>query len=185
VSDRPAYGGICYSNIPISSTHTAIVYNSVGSTTQQLWFPSTTGVQAYAHPIDGFAGSAPTIGCPSVAQSSPASSSTNARPASATSNGTSQPVGPETNTPASQEVKRTSGGTIAGAVVGSIFGLVAVIGLVFFLLRRRRTHQPLHDKQVHELTNSTKEHQSTGIYELKGSRAIAELDTPKLVPELP
>jgi hypothetical protein len=52
-TNRPAYGGTCYSDINIGSTITVTQYNSVDvSGTVSFAFP--TSAQAYAHPIDGF-----------------------------------------------------------------------------------------------------------------------------------
>jgi hypothetical protein len=54
-SNRPAYGGTCYSPFALSQTVTVTAYNSTNVTATAEWIASTTGAQAYAHPIDGFA----------------------------------------------------------------------------------------------------------------------------------
>ncbi|KAF1993268.1 hypothetical protein P154DRAFT_82220 [Amniculicola lignicola CBS 123094] len=60
---RPAYGGTCYSPFAVGSTYTVIAYDENGSTRTAPWVASTTGANAYAHPIDGFASASVTIGC--------------------------------------------------------------------------------------------------------------------------
>ncbi|OLN87683.1 hypothetical protein CCHL11_05631 [Colletotrichum chlorophyti] len=54
-SDRPAYGGTCYSDFDLSQTATVTVYNPVELSTTIAWVATTTPAQAYAHPIDGIA----------------------------------------------------------------------------------------------------------------------------------
>lgn len=81
VSNRPAYGGICYSNNAISQSETARIYDANGSSATQMWSPSTTGAQAWAHPIDGWAASGVkvTVGC-----AAPSSSSKNSKATTST-----------------------------------------------------------------------------------------------------
>ncbi|EFQ33796.1 uncharacterized protein GLRG_08940 [Colletotrichum graminicola M1.001] len=54
-TDRPAYGGTCYSNFELGKTATVTVYNNHMLSTTIAWAASTTPAQAYAHPIDGIA----------------------------------------------------------------------------------------------------------------------------------
>jgi len=54
-TDRPAYGGTCYSNFELGKTATVTVYNNRELSTTIAWAASTTPAQAYAHPIDGIA----------------------------------------------------------------------------------------------------------------------------------
>jgi len=55
LSDRPAFGGTCYSDLTSGSSYLMTQYGS-SSVTQTTYFPATTtGMQAYAYPIDGFA----------------------------------------------------------------------------------------------------------------------------------
>lgn len=54
-SDRPAYGGTCYSGFDLGAVATVTVYNTSALSTTELWTASTTPAQAYAHPIDGIA----------------------------------------------------------------------------------------------------------------------------------
>ncbi|KAI1451171.1 hypothetical protein F5Y02DRAFT_424478 [Annulohypoxylon stygium] len=53
-SNRPAYGGTCYSNFVAGQTVTVTGYDSAGVTGTAPWVASATTDQAYAHPIDGF-----------------------------------------------------------------------------------------------------------------------------------
>ncbi|KAI8957026.1 hypothetical protein F5Y11DRAFT_364403 [Daldinia sp. FL1419] len=57
-TNRPAYGGTCYSNFRIGQTATVTAYDSGSITATVEWVASATNDQAYAHPIDGFALSA-------------------------------------------------------------------------------------------------------------------------------
>ncbi|KAF2473736.1 uncharacterized protein BDR25DRAFT_197584, partial [Lindgomyces ingoldianus] len=61
---RPGYGGTCYSDFTVSSTYAVTAYNVSGATNLAIWTASTSGAQAYAHPIDGFAATTPSLGCP-------------------------------------------------------------------------------------------------------------------------
>ncbi|CAN8101432.1 unnamed protein product [Discula destructiva] len=54
-SDRPAYGGTCYSNFALGAVETVTVYNSTALSMTTAWTATTTPAQAYAHPIDGIA----------------------------------------------------------------------------------------------------------------------------------
>ncbi|KAF2268667.1 hypothetical protein CC78DRAFT_565168 [Lojkania enalia] len=62
--NRPGYGGTCYSDFTVGSTYTVTAFNVSGDTNVAIWIASTRDEQAYAHPIDGFAASPPTLGCP-------------------------------------------------------------------------------------------------------------------------
>lgn len=54
-TNRPAYGGTCYSNFQVGQTATVTAYDSASVTATVEWVASATNDQAYAHPIDGFA----------------------------------------------------------------------------------------------------------------------------------
>ncbi|KAI2785581.1 hypothetical protein F4815DRAFT_497700 [Daldinia loculata] len=54
-TNRPAYGGTCYSNFEVGQTATVTAYDSASVTATVEWVASATNDQAYAHPIDGFA----------------------------------------------------------------------------------------------------------------------------------
>lgn len=72
VANRPGYGGTCYSDLTFSSTYTLTAFNISGATNVAPWVASKTGMQAYAHPIDGFVAKAPVVGCPAKASPKPA-----------------------------------------------------------------------------------------------------------------
>lgn len=140
VATRPAYGGICYTDIPISQELTAVMYDSTGSAHQEVWAPSTTGAQGWAHPIDGWATSRPALGC-AVKQSTTTSASESASGSSVSSTGTAgASARPLTSTVSSakNKAKKASGGVIAGAVLGALAGLAAILGLILLLLRRKK-----------------------------------------------
>ncbi|KAF2202680.1 hypothetical protein GQ43DRAFT_303356 [Delitschia confertaspora ATCC 74209] len=63
IASRPGYGGTCYSDFTVSVTYTVTAYNVSGATMLAPWTASTSGAQAYAHPIDGFAVSPPNVSC--------------------------------------------------------------------------------------------------------------------------
>ncbi|OTB20813.1 hypothetical protein K445DRAFT_313297 [Daldinia sp. EC12] len=54
-TNRPAYGGTCYSNFQVGQTVKVTAYDSASVTATVDWVASATNDQAYAHPIDGFA----------------------------------------------------------------------------------------------------------------------------------
>lgn len=129
------YGGVCYTDIPVGEELTAVVYDSTGSAHQEVWSPSTTGAQGWAHPIDGWAASSATAGC-AVKRGAESSSGSS----EATSHGTVASQRPLSSVVAltKKKVKKVSGGMIAAAVLGALVALIAILGLVLFLLRRRK-----------------------------------------------
>ncbi|GME46128.1 hypothetical protein GTA08_BOTSDO09120 [Neofusicoccum parvum] len=54
-TNRPAYGGTCYSSFTVGKTVNVTAYNSVSITATQEWVASSTADQAYGHVIEGFA----------------------------------------------------------------------------------------------------------------------------------
>lgn len=54
-SNRPAYGGTCYTTFTIGQSINVLAYNSTTLTATQPWVASSSADQAYAHVIDGFA----------------------------------------------------------------------------------------------------------------------------------
>jgi hypothetical protein len=132
-SDRPAYGGVCYTDIPLSQKLTAVVYDSTGSAHQEIWAPSTSGARGYAHPIDGWAKSSPVLGCPtkstttksSTSKANPKSSSQSTKPKSGKSKGKGKG-------------KKKSPGAIAGIVIGALSALAAILGFILVLLKRKK-----------------------------------------------
>lgn len=53
-SDRPAYGGLCFSGFTAGTTLTVVQYNSTG-VMQTATLPFSTSGQVFAHIIDGYA----------------------------------------------------------------------------------------------------------------------------------
>lgn len=204
VSSRPAYGGICYSDISISQSETAIIYDVDGSSVQQMWSPSTSGAQAYAHLIDGWAPSKATVGCASPSSST--KSKTTSKKSSQSGGVGSTSAGlwyPETtlttpSAPKKKKKKKTSAGAIAGAVIGIIAGLIAMIGGILVWLRKRKQAEykqaPVED--VHEAGDGQRAAEvgeynqapllgGAPIHQLKGEGTVAEMSAPAPAAELP
>lgn len=141
VRDRPAYGGTCWSPFSLSQTVTVLKYQADGETNVEPWIATTTGANAYAHPIDGFVATFPKIGCAVLSLNSSSS-------LSSASSSSSSPVAVDS---ASGNSSRVSPGTIAGAVVGSLAGLAAIIAIIFLLLHRRKHRSPTTVPEIHQL----------------------------------
>ncbi|PVI04843.1 hypothetical protein DM02DRAFT_611201 [Periconia macrospinosa] len=134
-SNRPFYGGTCYSDMTSGSSYPLVQYNTNGDTASSLFPVTTTNVQAFAHPIDGFAATSPTnLGCSAPASKSSSASALNVDTSASASGPSNSAI------PVAAPSSTTSPGVIAGAVVASILGLAAIVGLVFFLLAYRRKH---------------------------------------------
>lgn len=154
IDSRPAYGGTCYSPFTVGVIETAVAYDADGSTHLQPWSASTSGANAYAHPIDGFAESATTAGCIAPTTSSLLSNSSSAVTVSSFSSAATLNIA----TAAASRSSKTSGGTIAGAVVGAVVGLAVVVGIIFLLLRRRRRQSPSSAPEIHQIDGSPGSH---------------------------
>ena len=126
---------------------TAVAYDTDGSTRLQPWAASTTGYNAYAHPIDGFAKNSPSVGC--IAPTT--SLSSNLSTAEITSSLSSTATLSDITAAASESRSKTSKAAIAGATIGGIIGLAVIIGLIFFLLRRRRRQAPFSAPEIHQI----------------------------------
>ncbi|KAH7094310.1 hypothetical protein FB567DRAFT_1151 [Paraphoma chrysanthemicola] len=156
VRERPGYGGTCYSQFTVASTATVLQYDSIGETNMAPFVASTSGANAYAHPIDGFAPFAPRLGCAATSSSlaSLGSAGSSGVPSGlASSIGSSLPSASASPSGSSS----TPPGTIAGAVVGSLAGLIAIVGLVFFLLRRRKSQRSESAQQIHQVEDDLAE----------------------------
>jgi hypothetical protein len=142
----------------VGATETAVAYDSDGSTRLQPWAASTSGSNAYAHPIDGFADSVPPVGC-SAAISAPISTSISSNFSSAEiASSLSSTATLSDTTAAATSPKKISSGTIAGAAVGGVIGLAVTVGLILFLLRRR-SRQPSHSTpNVHQIDGAPRPH---------------------------
>ncbi|KAH9881555.1 hypothetical protein IAQ61_000281 [Plenodomus lingam] len=166
IRDRPYYGGTCYSNFVLSQTVTVTRYDEEGRTHVEPWVETTTTDQAFAHPIDGFAPTFPTLGCPGDATSSMSGSNSTAVPSS------SGGPNPATGSDSSRDSSKMSSGAIAGAVVGSIAGLIAIIAIVVLLLQRRRKQQQSeHTQEAYQFADDVSKHH----YEKDSQAAVAEI----------
>lgn len=113
IATRPAYGATCYSEI---SSVLVTSYNSAGSVATSTWTAESTGSQAYALVIEGYAKSSPTASASGTGSQATATSD-------ASKTGTSgQPVQVAGTTSTSDGGK----GVIVSGVIGSVAG--------FFLL---------------------------------------------------
>ena len=54
-TDRPAFGGTCYSNIDMATPVLVTAYGSSSVTATSYFTATVTNAQAYAYPIDGYA----------------------------------------------------------------------------------------------------------------------------------
>ncbi|KAF2644804.1 hypothetical protein P280DRAFT_546225 [Massarina eburnea CBS 473.64] len=159
-SSRPFYGGTCYSDMTMSSSYPVLQYNTNGDTASTLFPVTATNVQAFAHPIDGFALTSPTaLGC--------SKSSSGLSTDSSSSNGNSQASDASSSATAAAAARTgMSGGAIAGAVVGGILGLAAIVGLVFFLLayRRKNKNAPATPPDAHHMSDDYGQSKGDAIY---------------------
>lgn len=137
----------------MDATQTAVAYDTDGSTRLQPWAATTSGANAYAHPIDGFAESIPPLGCSAAMSLSTSSNITSAAIISSiekTSPLSSTATLSDATTAATSS-KKTSSGTIAGAAVGGVIGLAVIVGIIFFFLRRRRRQPSYSTPDVHQI----------------------------------
>ncbi|KAF2866436.1 hypothetical protein BDV95DRAFT_611889 [Massariosphaeria phaeospora] len=135
-TNRPAYGGTCYSDFSESSTYTVVAYDEKGSTRTQPLIP-TASMQAYAHPIDGFAESAPAVGCRSQPSSLRIDTSSAPTAVAIPISSLATPISSPTNTPTALAHPSLSTGGIAGIIVASVVGLALLIGGVWATMRWR------------------------------------------------
>ncbi|KAI8632982.1 hypothetical protein F5Y19DRAFT_419675 [Xylariaceae sp. FL1651] len=119
--NRPAYGGTCYSQWPLSSRTTVAVYGPSSFSGSSVIEASTTGFANYAHVIDGI-----TVATSSLTSSAAHSSSASDSAKTAVSGHAALPT---------------------GAIVGIVVALVVAVGLLaiggyIFVRRRRRSALP-------------------------------------------
>lgn len=98
-TDRPAYGGTCYSDFALGQVETVTVYNATALSQTREWSASTTPAQAYGHPIDGIAldytptsaksSGATATGTASGSDASPSTGGTDATPSDGEDSGAS------------------------------------------------------------------------------------------------
>lgn len=137
---RPAYGGTCYSQLTISSTHTVVAYDTAGSSRTQPFIASVTGDHAYAHPIDGFAAQPPRMECEGNSSSSPVSSYASPTPSPSSTSAALTPAAPPP-IKNNASIVSLSTGSIAGATVGGIVGMIGLIALIILILRSRKSRK--------------------------------------------
>ncbi|KAH7139677.1 hypothetical protein B0J13DRAFT_624510 [Dactylonectria estremocensis] len=158
-TDRPAYGGTCYSPFTVGQTATVTAYDSENITATADWVASSSADQAYAHVIDGFAldllVTTSTTASTSLETTSGAPSDTPSASASAAAS-------------SSKGSSKLSGGAIAGIVIGCLAVVGIALGVLFWLFRRRRSAPT--EKHLGELDGDP--HQE---FEVHGSPADSAL----------
>ena len=165
-----------------------MVYDSTGSAHQEVWAPSTTGAQGWAHPIDGWAASSAVVGCAVRRETTSGSGNESSMTSSSAADTSNRPSSGIVSS-AKNKVKKASGGVIAGAVLGALVALAAILGLVLLLLRRRKrakqnaaAGEPMSqsdDGTLHQV-EGTQIHQKDGDdarVEVDAVAATAELDS--------
>lgn len=169
IKSRPAYGGVCYTDIARGQELTAVIYDALGATREELWKPSTTGAQGWAHPIDGWAVSRPSVGCAVTTTTSSASSG-----ASASFGATTRPLSSATAN--AKKKARASGGVIAGAVLGALVGLAVILGLVLVLLRRKKQNRAVEEKRSESDDGTLHQQDGAQIYQKDGDDGRVEVN---------
>ncbi|KAH6707941.1 hypothetical protein BKA61DRAFT_697765 [Leptodontidium sp. MPI-SDFR-AT-0119] len=139
-SDRPAFGGTCFSNI-FGSTIRITSYDDSSVKASSLFTATNSLDQAFAYPYEGFA-----LGVAIVASTTPPPRS---RPTSTTSTSTST----STSIPGSQTgvfsnssdgSGSSNAGVLAGAIVGSILAALVLTGIIAWALHYRRKRLSTH-----------------------------------------
>ena len=119
-SDRPAFGGTCYTNIynvPISVSF----YDNSALKATSIFTATESPAQAFAYPYEGFA-----LGVAVVPPTSGTGSS-------------SQPTATSSSSAAAvYKSDRLSGSAVAGIVLAAIASVVMILATAFFILRHRR-----------------------------------------------
>lgn len=128
-SDRPAFGGTCYTNIfnvPIQITS----YDDASIKASSIFTATNSGDQAFALPYEGFA-----LGVAILASTTSKNSQ-----ATSTSNSESSPF--EASNSGSGKM---SSGAVAGIIIGSIIAVLLLVGLAVLALNYR--HKRLTDRK--------------------------------------
>lgn len=149
---RPAYGGLCFSDFTAGTSLTVVEYNATAMMQTQT-VPFSTSGQVFAHIIDGYA--------TKHALATSGSNATNSASAVAKSSHRS-----------------LSGGAIAGIVIGCIAGVVVLLTAALFFLRRRKQKQTAQREENIASTREVpvNESGSTPIYESDPAAAVSEKD---------
>lgn len=189
-TDRPAYGGTCYSDMAANTNYPVVAYNETGDTVSQAFSTSATTVQAFAHPIDGFALTSPSmIGCPGISTISAASSSSSDSSSNSQVSRVSNAAAASSSVPADATSSSMSTGAIAGASVGGVLGLAAVVGFVWFILAYYRKHRrpptppPKHFHMGDEYGSSKSADAIYYRHEAEGGFTGAEIGTSGRMPD--
>lgn len=184
VKSRPAYGGICYTDIRQGEELTAMMYDASGSSHQEIWAPSTSGAQGWAHPIDGWAASSAAVGCAERSTTSGSGSSTSTSVGVSSVVQTSvRPLSSSVSS-AKKKSKKASGGVIAGAVLGALVGLIAILSLVLFLLRKKKQSAAAEEKGPHIDDGTRYQTDGTQIHQKDGDDARVEVNAVGATTEL-
>ncbi|CZR66350.1 uncharacterized protein PAC_16251 [Phialocephala subalpina] len=129
-SDRPAFGGTCFSNIfnvPIRITS----YDTESIKASSIFTATNSQAQAFAFPYEGFA-----LGVAVVASTTPTGSST------ATGTSTTSSATASSDSSNSSQIETTSSksntGAVAGAIIGSILAALFLTGGVYLMINYRR-----------------------------------------------
>ncbi|KAF8851781.1 hypothetical protein BDZ45DRAFT_750278 [Acephala macrosclerotiorum] len=126
-SNRPAFGGTCFSNIfnvPIRITS----YNTESIEASSIFTATDSQAQAFAFPYEGFA-----LGVAVVASTTPTSGS-QATGTSTSSSATASSDSSEAGIISS----KSNTGAVAGAIIGSILAALLLTGAVYLMINYRR-----------------------------------------------
>ncbi|PVH79952.1 hypothetical protein DL98DRAFT_588946 [Cadophora sp. DSE1049] len=136
-SDRPAFGGTCFSNI-FGSTIRVTSYDDSSVKASSLFTATNSQDQAFAFPYEGFA-----LGAAIVASTTPPPRS---RPTSTSTATSTSPPGSATGvfSDSSNESESSNAGVLAGAIVGSILGALIMTGIIAWALHYRKKRLSTH-----------------------------------------
>ncbi|KAH6974408.1 hypothetical protein BKA56DRAFT_659119 [Ilyonectria sp. MPI-CAGE-AT-0026] len=140
-SNRPAYGGTCYSNFKAGQTTTVTAYDNEDVTGTVEWIAQSSADQAYGHVIDGFA--------LDLLPVSTTMATTMVTTTSKTTTSSETPSETESQAASSGGSSSVPGGTVAGIVVACLVGVPAILFVAFWLRRRRMQRRP--QKSIGEL----------------------------------
>ncbi|KAI0595241.1 hypothetical protein F4775DRAFT_595465 [Biscogniauxia sp. FL1348] len=133
-TNRPAYGGTCYSDWTLGQTASVSAFGASSYVGMTLASAKTVPFQVYAHVIDGIVAS-------TAQQTHTSSSGSDATSTSiSTSTGTSTDASTDASTATSEPSNSStlSGGAIAGIVVGVLGAGAIILAIASFLVIRRR-----------------------------------------------
>jgi hypothetical protein len=181
--NRPAYGGTCYSDFAIKTNYPVIAYDEEGGSSSQIFSASTSGAQAYAHPIDGWALTSPSIiGCPTPTPSpSPSNSEFSSSSSRSSQSDTSISPNSAIGSTATTEPKGLSTVAIAGAAIGGVVFLIAVVALVWFALSYRKKHRrPPPPPKVYHMADESCRYEADNNFTGTRNEKASQFHTPQL-----